>query len=61
VNSDGTCPECGRGVDPGGATVATDEDLPRVPWHLKLLLGALAVYLGYRVWEGIAWVWQHVG
>jgi hypothetical protein len=35
-----------------------DEDDAKVPlpWHLKLLAGALAVYLGYRFFQGIEWV-----
>ena len=64
VLADGTCPTCGRAVDAGGAheaheaEVSTDDDegLGPVPWHLKLLLGALAVYLGWRAWQGIEWV-----
>lgn len=59
VNADGTCPVCGRAVDAGGAKVATDEEeRPPLPWHLKVLLMALAVYLGYRAWQGIEWVWH---
>jgi hypothetical protein len=60
VISDGTCPSCGRAVDPGsahGADAHDDEDdLGPIPWHLKLLAGALAVYLGYRAYQGIEWV-----
>jgi hypothetical protein len=83
VHADGTCPTCGRAVDPGWAHAAGpeapteagpdverepvlnlygepvdldgDEKLP-LPWHLKLLAGALAVYLGYRFLQGIEWV-----
>ena len=87
VRTDGTCPVCGRAVDPGRAhardadadanaedapareptaapvlnvygepiDVDDDEKLP-LPWHLKLLAGALAVYLGYRFLQGIEWV-----
>ena len=85
VHADGTCPTCGRTVDPGRAhtpvepadgaptpaeraatdpvvnvygepiDVDDDEKLP-LPWHLKLLAGALAVYLGYRFLQGIEWV-----
>ena len=33
-----------------------DEDLPPIPWHLWLLAGALAVYLGYRAMQGIEWL-----
>lgn len=60
VVADGTCPNCGRTVDPGsghGAEEHDDEDdLGPIPWHLKLLGGALAVYLGYRAYQGIEWV-----
>jgi hypothetical protein len=72
VKVDGTCPSCGRVVDPGhahaaapdtGATTRTeatdtddDEDLPPIPWHLWLLAAALAVYLGYRAMQGIEWL-----
>lgn len=56
VRSDGTCPTCGNAVEPGGTKVKLrhgDEQLPPVPWHLKLLLVATAAYLGLRAWQGI--------
>jgi hypothetical protein len=62
VLADGTCPTCGRPVDPGAAhasvdvAAADDDDFGPIPWHLKLLGGALAVYLGWRAWQGIEWV-----
>jgi len=61
VKLDGTCPSCGRVVDPGHARAAAseaddDEDLPAIPWHLWLLAAALAVYLGYRAMQGIEWL-----
>ncbi len=60
VRTDGTCPTCGRTVDAGGAhapAVATEEEeLDPIPWHFKLLLGAAALYLGYRAFQGIEWV-----
>lgn len=37
------------GEDPDGA-------LPPVPWHLKLLVGAVALYLGWRAVQGVDWV-----
>ena len=86
VRSDGTCPACGRDVDPGRAHAPAaaavgvpepeagttgdgqaprnegsagnegeEEPLP-IPWHLKLLAGATAVYLGYRALQGIEWL-----
>ena len=58
VRTDGSCPACGSTVDPGGAQAADDDDdaLPPLPWHFKLLVGALALYLGYRAFQGIEWV-----
>jgi predicted RNA-binding Zn-ribbon protein involved in translation (DUF1610 family) len=64
VKVDGTCPSCGRVVDAGRAHTAEassastddDETLPPIPWHLWLLLAALAVYLGYRAMQGIEWL-----
>lgn len=67
VAHDGTCPTCGRPVEPGKAHVATDqivgdvgeqveEESPPIPWHLKALAAAVALYLGFRAWQGIEWV-----
>ena len=38
------------------ASDVDDGDLPPIPWHLWLLAGALAVYLGYRAMQGIEWL-----
>lgn len=57
VLRDGTCPTCGRPVDPGRAKAPADaERLEPVPWHFKLLLGAVALYLGYRAFQGLEWL-----
>ena len=62
VRPDGACPTCGRRVDPGSARsvadapAGDDNHLGPIPWHLKLLGGALAVYLGWRAWQGIEWL-----
>jgi hypothetical protein len=57
-------------VDPGRAQLAAaapdaeagedDDELGPLPWHLKLLACALAVYLGYRAYQGIEWVFGKV-
>ncbi len=67
VRDDGTCPTCGRTVDTGTAHApATTTDEPTqsrraaLPWHLWLLAIALAVYLGFRAWQGIEWVIQQL-
>jgi hypothetical protein len=63
VQSDGTCPTCGTAVDPGAARAPSvapetslDDDAPPLPWHFWLLAGALALYLGYRAFQGIEWL-----
>lgn len=49
MNDDGTCPTCGRDVE--GAAIATKQvvDDEKAPWHFKLLVVALVLYLGWRV------------
>lgn len=46
----GECPSCGRVI----ASAAEVE--PGVPWHFKLLLLAVVLYLGFRAWQGVAWL-----
>ena len=59
VTRDGTCPTCGRPVEIGEVAKAAgeeDEPLPPVPWHLKLLALAVAIYLTYRLIQVIGWI-----
>lgn len=46
MGSGGECPTCGR-------VIASP---PRAPWHFKLLMVAVALYLGFRAFQGIEWV-----
>ena len=48
-----TCPRCGA--------VLTEEREERrpVPWTFKLMIAATVVYLGYRSYQGIAWLVHH--
>ena len=58
----GCCPTCGRtiaGSASGASEVKTDEG-PAAPWHFKLLMVALVIYLGYRAFQGVEWVIHHV-
>ena len=63
MNVDGSCPSCNRvvantningSITSGNldlkslARGSNDEDVS-VPWHFKLLVGALALYLAWRV------------
>jgi hypothetical protein len=50
LGDDGACPECGTVIG----------EAPKVPWHFKLLLVALVIYLAYRAWQGIDWLVHHI-
>jgi hypothetical protein len=63
MNPDGSCPTCGTVLaTPKLAESAADvrskqpRPVPKAPWHFKLLLGALAVYLGFRAFQGVEWL-----
>lgn len=62
LKSDGTCPQCGGLIDAhtvdGRITVDTldlkklaGKDAEKVPWHFKLLVFLLGVYLTWRIVE----------
>jgi hypothetical protein len=64
--SDGACPTCGSVLEapsrPNRQADTAPGDAPvevvhaKAPWHFKLLLVALILYLGYRAYQGIAWL-----
>jgi hypothetical protein len=64
MNADGSCPSCGDVLPPSKlATAVADKaderstrPVPRAPWHFKLLLGSLIVYLGWRAFQGVEWL-----
>lgn len=50
LGDDGACPEC-------------EEPLAgpqKAPWHFKLLIVAIVLYLGWRAVQGVAWVAQRL-
>lgn len=56
MNEDGTCPKCGTDLDPpkdpsSDVASGTTDDDEGVPWHFKLMIVALVIYLGYRFVE----------
>jgi hypothetical protein len=62
VRPDATCPKCGTVVERGlipGMTRPADEERVGVPWHLKLLMVAAVLYLGFRAMQGIEWILHH--
>lgn len=46
MGSGGECPSCGRVIS----------EPPATPWHFKLLLLAVALYLGFRAVQGVDWL-----
>lgn len=48
LQSDGTCPTCGRPVGEIERRAAELTDSESAPWHFKLLVVALCAYLGWR-------------
>ena len=66
MRADGTCPFCEQVVDytrnakASAALARGDQPKPvdevPVPWHLKLLLAAAALYLGWRAVQGAEWL-----
>ena len=57
VKQDGTCPKCGMQLhapdgeegDGSGADGSAEEE--KAPWHFKLMVVAVAAYLGWRLVE----------
>ena len=61
VNDDGTCPSCGEEVEHSrinGGRITADtldlrklagQDSEKLPWHFKLLVGLLCLYMGWRI------------
>ncbi len=46
----GECPTCGK-------VIAAPR---KAPWHFKVLLGGITVYLGYRAYQGVEWLAHHL-
>ena len=54
MNDDGSCPKCGANLDEPALAAAqpgADVDDEKTPWHFKLMIAALVIYLGYRFVE----------
>lgn len=64
VGVDGTCPSCGREIEPpaalaSGSTgergVAVDDEV-KAPWHFWVMIAGVVIYLGWRFVEGFVWL-----
>ena len=50
LEENGECPDCGAVIG----------EPPKVPWHFKLLVVAVVLYLGFRAWQGVDWLIHHL-
>ena len=46
---EGACPDCGTGL----------EARRPVPWTFKLMIGVTAIYLVWRIYQGVGWLIHH--
>jgi len=69
MRPDGTCPTCGQvlvrppaGRPPAATQPVGDEEAeaPTTPWHFKLMLLALVIYLAWRAVQGLGWLGAHL-
>ncbi|MGZ4805915.1 MAG: hypothetical protein ACXV5U_05985 [Ilumatobacteraceae bacterium] len=69
MNDDGTCPTCGRLVEAPARQPITaknldlrklaagdGEETPKAPWHFKLIMVLLVLYLGWRIVQLFIWI-----
>jgi hypothetical protein len=54
MGAGGECPTCGGVI--ADADAAAVDDAPPVPWHFKLLVVAVVLYLAFRAWQGVEWL-----
>lgn len=38
-----------------------DEEIPPAPWSFKIMVALAAIYLAWRLIEGVIWVVERVG
>ena len=59
MGADGSCPTCGRVLEPGAVTTTTSPARSGgggAPWHFKLMVVAVCGYLGWRLIQGVDWL-----
>lgn len=68
MKTSGACPTCDKVLATKGALRMEARSLgvpgpgenegeaPKAPWHFKLMIGCLALYLGWRVIQGVQWL-----
>ena len=68
MKDDGTCPTCGRSLDAQQPITAKnvnvkalargdgEDDQAKAPWHFKLLMVGLVLYLGWRLVQLVIYI-----
>ena len=56
LDADGTCPSCDTVIVEPSSGDAEPAAAKRAPWHFKLLVLAVVLYLGWRAVQGVEWV-----
>jgi len=54
MNPDGTCPQCGESVESAGHVKVAETR--KAPWHFKLMVGVISIYLAYRLVQLVLWI-----
>jgi hypothetical protein len=72
MTPEGACPECKKVLATKGALrmearslgVAapgeTEGEVPKTPWHFKVMIIGLVIYLAWRGVQGVEWLIHHV-
>ena len=74
MREDGSCPTCGQVLEvrrrprPPAAVTGPGEPgddepglpVPKAPWHFKVMLLALVIYLSWRAVQGMGWLASHL-
>ena len=52
LTEEGDCPRCGTPLE--------EHARRPVPWYFRFMLVASVIYLGWRAYQGIAWLSHHL-
>ena len=53
VGESGSCPDCGSNIEVGELAKNEVDETVKVPWHFWVGVGAVVLYLGWRLIQGV--------